>query len=76
MIVVLNSYRFGKNVRYLRTKMGLSQTRLAELAGMPVWDLRDLEAGRSMDVDSRNVQALCRILGRETQEMLNGDMIG
>lgn len=53
---------FGRQVRHLREERGLSQERLAELAGIHRTYMSDIERGeRNIGLD--NILALARALG-------------
>lgn len=54
---------FGRTVRYRRTKLGLSQTRLAELVGRSPATIRSWEADRSVPRDPKILETLVAILG-------------
>lgn len=54
---------FGRTVRYRRTKLGLSQTRLAELVGRSPGTIRSWEAERSIPRDPAVLTTLAAILG-------------
>lgn len=54
---------FGRTVRYRRTKLGISQTRLAELVGRSPATVRSWEAERSVPKDPTVLQTLVAILG-------------
>lgn len=54
---------FGRTVRYRRTKLGLSQTRLAELVGRSPATIRSWEADRSVPNDPKVLTTLVAILG-------------
>ncbi len=54
---------FGRTVRYRRTKLGMSQTRLAELVGRSPATIRSWEAERSTPTDPKVLETLVAILG-------------
>lgn len=54
---------FGRTVRYRRTKLGMSQTRLAELVGRSPATIRSWEAERSVPKDPTVLLTLVAILG-------------
>lgn len=58
---------FGRTVRYRRTKLGLSQTRLAELVGRSAATIRAWEADRSVPKDPQVLTALSAVLGVDEQ---------
>ena len=54
---------FATKLKKLRTDAGISQTKLAELSGVPVATLRDYEQGkRRRDPGYSLVVRLCRVL--------------
>lgn len=54
---------FGRTVRYRRTKLGLSQARLAELVGRSPATIRSWEAERTTPNDTRVLATLSAIIG-------------
>jgi transcriptional regulator with XRE-family HTH domain len=54
---------FGRSIRYRRTKLGLSQTRLGELVGRSAAAVRSWERDASMPSDPSVLQALSAVLG-------------
>lgn len=54
---------FGRTVRYRRTKLGLSQARLAELVGRSVSTIRAWETERSVPRDPKTLTTLAAIPG-------------
>lgn len=63
--------QFGMRVRELRTSAGISQERLAELAGIHRTYVSDLErGGRNVSLD--NILAIAAALGVTASELLRG----
>jgi transcriptional regulator with XRE-family HTH domain len=56
---------FGRTVRYRRTKLGLSQARLAELVGRSTATIRSWERDKSRPNDPKVLSTLSAILGIE-----------
>lgn len=54
---------FGRTVRYRRNKLGLSQTKLAELVGRSPNTIRSWERDKSVPNDTKVLTALSAILG-------------
>lgn len=54
---------FGRSIRYRRTKLGLSQTRLGELVGRSSATIRSWERDASTPTDPSVLQALSAVLG-------------
>lgn len=54
---------FGRTVRYRRTKLGLSQTKLGELVGRSTATIRSWERDNSKPNDPKVLSALAAILG-------------
>jgi len=54
---------FGRSIRYRRTKLGLSQTRLGELVGRSAAAVRSWEKDASTPSDPSVLQALSAVLG-------------
>ncbi|MEX0795842.1 MAG: helix-turn-helix domain-containing protein [Acidimicrobiia bacterium] len=54
---------FGRSIRYRRTKLGLSQTRLGELVGRSSAAIRSWERDASIPTDPSVLQALSAVLG-------------
>ncbi len=57
---------FGRSIRYRRTKLGLSQTRLGELVGRSAAAVRSWEKDASTPSDPSVLEALSAVLGIET----------
>lgn len=58
---------FGRSVRYRRTKLGLSQSRLGELVGRSAAAVRSWERDSSLPSDSSVLEALSAVLGIERE---------
>ena len=58
---------FGRSVRYRRTKLGLSQTRLGELVGRSAAAVRSWERDTSVPSDPSVLEALSAVLGIEKE---------
>jgi transcriptional regulator with XRE-family HTH domain len=57
---------FGRSIRYRRTRIGLSQSRLGELVGRSGAAVRSWERDASVPTDVSVLQALSAVLGIET----------
>lgn len=62
---------FGRTVRYRRTKLGLSQTRLAELVGRSPATIRSWEAERSVPNDPQVLTTLSAIIGIDERTLFD-----
>ncbi len=62
---VMPEMTFGRSIRYRRTKLGLSQTRLGELVGRSGAAVRSWEKEASTPTDPSVLQALSAVLGIE-----------
>ncbi len=62
---------FGRSVRYRRTKLGLSQTRLGELVGRSAAAVRSWERDSSIPSDPSVLEALSAVLGIEQQVLFD-----
>ena len=60
---------FGRTIRYRRTRVGLSQTRLAELVGRSPSTVRSWEADRSVPRDPEVLATLSAILGIDERSL-------
>jgi transcriptional regulator with XRE-family HTH domain len=60
---------FGRTVRFRRTKLGLSQTKLAELVGRSVTTIRSWERDKSVPTDPKALAALAAILGVDERSL-------
>ncbi|NBE55198.1 helix-turn-helix domain-containing protein, partial [Streptomyces boluensis] len=59
---------FGRQLRALRSRAGLTQEELAHTSGVSVRALADLERGRARGAQRRTVQALAEGLGLDAAE--------
>jgi transcriptional regulator with XRE-family HTH domain len=62
---------FGRTVRYRRTKLGLSQTKLAELVGRSTTTVRSWERDRSTPNDASVLFALAAVLGLDDRTLFD-----
>ena len=62
---------FGRSIRYRRTKLGLSQTRLGELVGRSGAAVRSWEREASTPTDPSVLQALSAVLGIEEEVLFD-----
>lgn len=62
---------FGRTVRYRRTKLGLSQAKLAELVGRTTPTIRSWERDRSRPNDPKVVSALAAVLGIDERHLFD-----
>ncbi|HEX6301027.1 MAG TPA: helix-turn-helix transcriptional regulator [Acidimicrobiia bacterium] len=60
---------FGRTVRYRRTKLGMSQTQLAELVGRSTSTIRSWERDKSRPNDTQVLSALAAILGIDERQL-------
>lgn len=60
---------FGRTVRYRRTKLGMSQTQLAELVGRSTSTIRSWERDKSRPNDAQVLSALAAILGVDERQL-------
>ncbi len=60
---------FGRTVRYRRTKLGLSQTKLGELVGRSPNTIRSWERDKSQPNDPHVITALSAILGVDERSL-------
>ncbi|MGP1434685.1 MAG: helix-turn-helix domain-containing protein [Catonella sp.] len=59
---------FGSNVRYYRTKMGVSQEKFAEMCGLHRTYISDIERfNRSISLD--NIQKIADAIGIDTYKL-------
>ena len=63
---------FAARLKNLRERAGLSQYRLAQLAGMRSQQVNHLEAGKRRDPAWSTVQKLARALAVSTEELRTG----
>ncbi len=62
---------FGRTVRYRRTKLGLSQAKLAELVGRTTPTIRSWERDKSRPNDPQVLAALAAILGVDEKHLFD-----
>lgn len=67
---------FGRSVRYRRTKLGLSQTRLGELVGRSGTAVRSWERDASIPTDVSVLQALSAVLGIDKEVLFEKAGVG
>jgi transcriptional regulator with XRE-family HTH domain len=61
----------GRRIRYLRTKLGMSQEQLAGQAGLSRVGLSNIETGKA-EPGLRTIGDLARVLGIKASELLEG----
>lgn len=62
---------FGRTVRYRRTKLGMSQTKLAELVGRTAPTIRAWERDKSRPNDPKVLAALAAVLGVDEKHLFD-----
>jgi transcriptional regulator with XRE-family HTH domain len=62
---------FGRTVRYQRTKLGLSQAKLAELVGRSSATIRSWERDKTRPNDPKVLEALAAILGVDEKDLFD-----
>lgn len=67
---------FGRSIRYRRTKLGLSQTRLGELVGRSSATIRNWERDATIPTDPSVLQALSAVLGIDKEVLFEKAGIG
>jgi transcriptional regulator with XRE-family HTH domain len=67
---------FGRSIRYRRTKLGLSQTRLGELVGRSSAAIRSWERDASIPTDPSVLQALSAVLGIDREVLFDKAGVG
>ncbi len=67
---------FGRSIRYRRTKLGLSQTRLGELVGRSSATIRNWERDASIPTDPSVLQALSAVLGIDKEVLFEKAGVG
>lgn len=67
--MVMPERSFGRTVRYRRTKLGLSQAKLAELVGRSTATVRSWERDRTRPSDDRVLTTLAAILGVDERQL-------
>ena len=74
--MVMPERSFGRTVRYRRTKLGLSQTKLAELVGRSTATVRSWERDRTRPNDDKVLTTLAAILGIDERQLFEkADMV-
>lgn len=71
MIIILNNDKFGKRLRTVRQKLGISRASLARECGISVYRLRRLENGEILEIENSLFQAICTVLARGVEELLD-----
>lgn len=69
--MVMPERSFGRTVRYRRTKLGLSQAKLAELVGRSTPTIRSWERDKSRPNDPKVLSALAAILGVDEKHLFD-----
>jgi transcriptional regulator with XRE-family HTH domain len=69
--MVMPERTFGRTVRYRRTKLGLSQAKLAELVGRSTPTIRAWERDQSRPNDPKVLAALAAILGIDERHLFD-----
>lgn len=62
---------FGRTVRYRRTKLGMSQTKLADLVGRTTTTIRAWERDKSRPNDPKVLSALAAVLGLDEKHLFD-----
>lgn len=62
---------FGRTVRYRRTKLGMSQAKLADLVGRTVTTIRAWERDKSRPNDPKVLSALAAVLGVDEKHLFD-----
>lgn len=60
MIFVTNDDGMGKNIRYLRQKIGISRQQLAQRMGICFRELCDIEEGTQWEIDGAVLINICQ----------------
>jgi transcriptional regulator with XRE-family HTH domain len=68
-LMIMPERSFGRTVRYRRTKLGMSQTQLAELVGRSTSTIRSWERDKSSPNDPQVVSTLSAILGVDERQL-------
>jgi transcriptional regulator with XRE-family HTH domain len=69
--MIMPERSFGRTVRYRRTKLGLSQARLAELVGRSTPTIRSWERDKSRPNDAQVITTLAAILGVDERQLFD-----
>ena len=67
--MVMPERTFGRTVRYRRSKLGLSQTKLGELVGRSTATIRSWERDRTKPNDPKVIAALAAVLGVNERQL-------
>jgi transcriptional regulator with XRE-family HTH domain len=70
-LVIMPERSFGRTVRYRRTKLGLSQAKLAELVGRSTPTIRSWERDKSRPNDAQVIATLAAILGVDERQLFD-----
>jgi transcriptional regulator with XRE-family HTH domain len=68
-LMIMPERTFGRTVRYRRTKLGMSQTQLAELVGRSVSTIRSWERDKTRPNDPQVLATLSAILGIDESQL-------
>ena len=74
MIIITNNERMGKNLRALRNKHTLSQEAFAQLLGLDINVLNDMEQGIVLEINAQTLSEICKEFCMSVQ-MLMEDII-
>ena len=74
MIIITNNERMGKNLRALRNKHNLSQEAIAQLLGLDINVLNDMEQGIVLEINAQTLSEICKEFCMSVQ-MLMEDII-
>jgi transcriptional regulator with XRE-family HTH domain len=69
--MIMPERSFGRTVRYRRTKLGLSQAKLAELVGRSTSTIRSWERDKSRPNDPKVLATLSAILGIDERQLFD-----
>lgn len=69
--MIMPERSFGRTVRYRRTKLGLSQAKLAELVGRSTTTIRSWERDKSRPNDPQVIATLSAILGIDERQLFD-----
>jgi transcriptional regulator with XRE-family HTH domain len=70
-LMIMPERSFGRTVRYRRTKLGLSQAKLAELVGRSTPTIRSWERDKSRPNDPQVIATLSAILGIDERQLFD-----
>ncbi len=74
MIIVTNSDIMGKNIAFLRRKLGYTRAELSALCGTEELELRDIEQGEVFEIEAEELRALCRIFQVDMERLVSEPM--